>query len=85
MTPFTYNSRPARIVFGTGSLERLGEELDELGIRRALVLITPEQRFLADRVRKVSGECCVGIFDRAVMHVPAANAQVHPHHSRRSA
>ncbi|RFU49100.1 maleylacetate reductase [Paraburkholderia sp. DHOC27] len=75
MKPFTYNSRPARIVFGAGSLERLGEELDELGIRRALVLSTPEQRFLADRVRKLAGERCVGVFDGAVMHVPVATAQ----------
>jgi maleylacetate reductase len=75
MRPFTYNSRPARIVFGAGSLERLGEELDELGIRRALVLSTPEQRFLADRVRKLGGERCVGVFDGAVMHVPVATAQ----------
>lgn len=75
MTPFTYNARPARIVFGAGSLERLGEELDELGIRRALVLSTPEQRFLADRVRKLGGERCAGIFDGAVMHVPVATAQ----------
>jgi maleylacetate reductase len=75
MTPFTYVSRPARIVFGAGSLERLGEELDELGIRRALVLATPEQRFLADRVRKLGGERCVEVFDRAVMHVPVETAQ----------
>lgn len=75
MTPFTYNSRAARIVFGPGSLERLGEELDELGIRRALVLSTPEQRFLADRVRKLAGERCLDIFDGAVMHVPAQTAQ----------
>jgi maleylacetate reductase len=75
MTPFTYTSRPGRIVFGSGSLERLGEELDELGIRRALVLSTPEQRFLADRVRKLGSERCVDVFDGAVMHVPVEVAQ----------
>ncbi|MEM5460139.1 maleylacetate reductase [Paraburkholderia phytofirmans] len=75
MTPFTFTSRPARIVFGAGSLERLGEELDELGIRRALVLSTPEQRFLADRVRKLAGGRCVDVFDGAIMHVPVEVAQ----------
>ncbi|HEY3597952.1 MAG TPA: maleylacetate reductase [Paraburkholderia sp.] len=75
MTPFTYTSRPGRIVFGAGSLDRLGEELDELGIRRALILCTPEQRFLADRVRKLGGERCVDVFDGAVMHVPLETAQ----------
>ncbi|MFL6683540.1 iron-containing alcohol dehydrogenase, partial [Paraburkholderia graminis] len=75
MIAFTYTSRPGRIVFGAGAIERVAEELDELCIRRALVLCTPEQRFLADRVRKIAGEHCVDVFDRAVMHVPVETAQ----------
>jgi alcohol dehydrogenase class IV len=75
MISFTYTSRPGRIVFGTGSIDQLAAELDELGIRRALVLCTPEQRFLADRVRKLAGERCADIFDQAVMHVPVETAQ----------
>ncbi|CAB3761943.1 maleylacetate reductase [Paraburkholderia humisilvae] len=75
MISFTYTSRPGRIVFGTGSLDQLAAELDELCIRRALVLCTPEQRFLADRVRRLAGERCVDIFDQAVMHVPVETAQ----------
>ncbi|HTJ93511.1 MAG TPA: maleylacetate reductase [Pararobbsia sp.] len=73
-TPFTYTSRASRIVFGAGTLERLDAELDELGIRRALVLSTPEQRTLAERVHSLAPERCVGIFDRAVMHVPVETA-----------
>jgi maleylacetate reductase len=41
-TSFIYTARATRVVFGAGSLERLNDELDELGIRRALVLSTPE-------------------------------------------
>ncbi|CAB3643951.1 Maleylacetate reductase [Paraburkholderia graminis C4D1M] len=75
MIAFTYTSRPGRIVFGAGAIERVAEELDELCIRRALVLCTPEQRFLADRVRRIAGEHCADVFDRAVMHVPVETAQ----------
>ncbi|WP_031357997.1 maleylacetate reductase [Caballeronia sordidicola] len=74
-TPFIYSTRATRIVFGAGSLERLGNELDELGIRRALVLCTPEQRELAERVRAIGGARCHAIFDGAVMHVPVETAE----------
>ena len=38
MNPFTYTPLPARVVFGAGSLARLGSEIEALGARRALVL-----------------------------------------------
>jgi maleylacetate reductase len=74
-TPFVYSTRATRIIFGTGSLEGLGEELEELGIRRALVLCTPEQRDLAERVCAMGGGRCQGLFDGAVMHVPVETAE----------
>jgi len=74
-TPFIYSTRATRIVFGAGSLARLSDELDELGIRRALVLSTPEQCALAERVRELGGGRCHAIFDRAVMHVPVETAE----------
>jgi maleylacetate reductase len=74
-TPFVYSTRATRVVFGAGSLDRLSEELDELGIRRALVLCTPEQRALAERVSGIGGARCHAIFDRAVMHVPVETAE----------
>jgi maleylacetate reductase len=74
-TPFVYSTRATRIIFGTGSLEGLGEELEELGIRRALVLCTPEQRDLAVRVCAMGGGRCQGLFDGAVMHVPVETAE----------
>ncbi|CAM2154415.1 Maleylacetate reductase [Pararobbsia alpina] len=74
-TPFTYTSRASRIVFGAGTLARLDAELDELCIRRALILSTPEQRALAERVHDLAPDRCAGIFDRAVMHVPVETAE----------
>lgn len=73
MTPFVYQSRAQRVVFGRGRLASLADELDALGLRRALILCTPGQRALAERAAAVLGDARVaGIFDQAVMHVPVA-------------
>ena len=47
---FTYAAQPARVVFGAGELARLGEEIDRLEAHRALVLCTPQQRGVAERI-----------------------------------
>jgi len=72
---FVYTSQPQRVVFGAGSLARLGREIEALGARRALVLSTPEQRGQAERVAALLGPQAAGIFDRAVMHVPIETAR----------
>jgi len=72
---FTYQATPSRVVFGAGSLERLGEEIERLGARRALVLCTPEQEESAQRVAGLLGNRAAGIFAKAVMHVPIETAR----------
>ena len=67
---FTYQTAPARVLFGAGSLGRLAGELAALGVRRALVLSTPEQRDTAVSVAQHLGANAAGVFDRAAMHVP---------------
>ncbi|GAB3861773.1 maleylacetate reductase [Nocardioides maradonensis] len=69
---FTYEALPMRVVFGPGSLARLGEEVDRLGLSRVLVLSTPGQRALGDRAAALLGDRCVGVHDQARMHVPVA-------------
>jgi maleylacetate reductase len=68
--PFIYNAWAARVVFGPGTLGHLTREIDALGYRRVLVLSTPEQRPLADRVAALLGPRAAGVFDGAAMHVP---------------
>ena len=75
MKSFVYNAQPGRVVFGAGSLAQLGQEIDALGARRALVLSTPEQRGWAERIARMLGDKAAGIFDRAVMHVPIETAR----------
>lgn len=75
MTPFVYAAQPARVLFGAGTLSQLPQEIDALGVRKALVLSTPEQRAIADMVARLLGDRAVGVFDRAVMHVPMETAR----------
>ncbi|MBR8039257.1 maleylacetate reductase [Burkholderia cenocepacia] len=67
---FIYQARPARVIFGAGSLEHLEREVLELGARRAIVLCTPEQRDLAECIVERLGARAAGLYDRATMHVP---------------
>ena len=72
MKPFTYNSLPARVIFGSGTIATLGEEIKRLGCSRALILSTPQQqadaKALADRI----GPLAAGLYANATMHTPVA-------------
>ncbi|GAA3673889.1 maleylacetate reductase [Nocardioides ginsengisoli] len=72
MSGFVHEALPMRVVFGTGSLGRVVEEVEHLAMARVLVLVTPEQRGLAEQVAGLLGDRAAGIFDQARMHVPVA-------------
>ena len=44
MRTFVYNAHPARVIFGSGTLSQLPDEVARLGLERALVLTTPNRR-----------------------------------------
>ncbi len=67
---FVFGGLPMRVVFGEGALGQLGHEADLLGMRRVLVLCTPEQRVRVEGVAALLGPRVVGIFDQATMHTP---------------
>ncbi len=73
--PFVHEALASRVVFGAGSLQKLPEEIDKLGVTRALVLCTPEQRAIGADIVVMLGPRSAGVFDGAVMHVPVAVAQ----------
>lgn len=60
-------------MFGAGVLASLPDEAALLG-KKALVLCTPGHKALGQRAAALLGERAVGIFDRAVMHVPVETA-----------
>lgn len=70
VAPFTYAAHPSRVVFGPGRLAELGAELGRLGVRRALLLSTPEQAALAAAAQRQLGSQAGGICSRAAMHTP---------------
>ncbi len=70
MHAFTYETFPARVVFGAGSLAQLPDEVARLGAGKALVLCTPEQRAQAEDAARRLGKRSAGIYDKAAMHVP---------------
>lgn len=70
MQTFTYNGLPARVLFGTGTVGGLKDELQRMSCRRALVISTPEQADMAEAVRASLGELGAGCFTGAAMHTP---------------
>src|SRR5258706_3044598 len=70
MREFAFEAHIPRVVFGAGSLQHLGREIEALGAHRALVLSTPEQVASAQRVAEMLGSRAAGIFPNATMHVP---------------
>ncbi|GAA3328182.1 maleylacetate reductase [Paeniglutamicibacter sulfureus] len=74
-TQFTYDALPMRVRFGAGSLSELPAELDHLGLKRVLVLCSPEQKDTGDQIAQVLGSRAVGVLAEAVMHVPAEAAK----------
>ncbi|WP_137388760.1 maleylacetate reductase [Rhodoligotrophos defluvii] len=67
---FVYKGYPARVIFGTGTINQLAEEVELLGIRRALVVSTPDQEADAIGIARrlgLSDEC---VFPGAAMHTP---------------
>lgn len=69
---FVYNANPSRVVFGSGSVEQLRDEVDRLGLSRVLVLSTPQQEDLARSLASRLGDKTADIFAGATMHTPVA-------------
>lgn len=72
---FIYDVPQSRVIFGAGSIQYLQREIDLLGAKKALVLCTPEQIELAEKISSILGENSVGVFAKAVMHVPVESAK----------
>lgn len=69
---FVFNGLPMRVLFGDGTVARLAEEAARLGMRRPLVLSTPEQQGQAQDILALLGDANSGGFFGATMHTPVA-------------
>ena len=70
MEPFEYNASPARVIFGSGTLSLLSDELDRHQLKCSLLLLTEQQVNLAARVKDMLNEKLAGVFAEAKMHTP---------------
>jgi len=73
MDAFEYNANPGRVIFGSGSIKKLPDEVKRLNKSKPLLLSTPQQ---ADHVKalepilKDGGITPAGLFSDATMHTP---------------
>ncbi|CEN61391.1 Putative Maleylacetate reductase [Aspergillus calidoustus] len=70
MDAFEYTANPGRVVFGSGTLQKLPDEIARLDKKAPLILSTPQQVSHAERVKEVLGGHVAGIFTEATMHTP---------------
>ena len=57
-------------MLGVGAIGSLPDEIDRLGLRRALVLCGPEQAETGRRIAAALGDRSAGVLAEARMHVP---------------
>jgi len=75
METFLYEAQPSRVIFGVGSLKEVSTEIKALGLKKAIVIATPEQESLAQEVAELLGSLCVGVHAEAIQHVPMEIAE----------
>ena len=69
---FTATTAAVRVRFGLGLRHKVGEEMETLGVTRALILTTPHQADTGAEFAERLGHRAVGVFARAAMHTPVA-------------
>jgi maleylacetate reductase len=67
---FVFPGLTTRVVFGSGTLAQVAEEVRRLGHDRALVLSTPHQADQAQALAESLGGMAAGVFAGAAMHTP---------------
>ncbi|MGQ0844106.1 MAG: maleylacetate reductase [Sporichthyaceae bacterium] len=73
MRPFVHDQLPSRIVFGTGSLARLAEEVDRLGLRRVLLICETRAKAVGDEAARALGPRVCARIDEVRQHVPRSD------------
>lgn len=70
MDSFVYNGFPSKVHFGQGKLDTLPDVIQTMQLERCIVLTTPNQQRLGQRVADLLGPKAVAIFNKATMHTP---------------
>jgi maleylacetate reductase len=67
---FVYQANPQRVVFAVGARSRAGEELDRLGVSRAIIITTPPLADIAAAFARVVGGRASIVYPGAQTHTP---------------
>ncbi len=67
---FIATTAAVRVRFGSGVRWKLGEEMEALGLGRALILTTPQQAATGEEFVSLLGDKAAGLYTRATMHTP---------------
>lgn len=73
MQPFEYNANPGRVVFGSGSINKLPDEIKRLNKSRPLLLSTRQQEEQVQALIPILENASIkpaGLFAEATMHTP---------------
>ncbi|KAK5698528.1 hypothetical protein LTR17_023581 [Elasticomyces elasticus] len=73
MQPFEYTANPGRVVFGSGSIKKLGDEIKRLNKSNPLLLSTPQQKDQVQALESILKDASItpaGLFSEATMHTP---------------
>jgi alcohol dehydrogenase class IV len=70
MKGFEYNASPARVIFGSGTLKKLSEEVSRQKLTAPLLLSTPQQIGQVESLKEHINGNVAGIFTEATMHTP---------------
>lgn len=70
MYPFVYQALSQRVVFGSGTIAQVGDEVARMELSRALVLTTPQQEETGREMVGALGSRAAGLFAGAAMHTP---------------
>jgi alcohol dehydrogenase class IV len=71
MEAFEYNAAPARVIFGSGTISKLSEEVSRQKLSRPLLLSTPQQVDHMKQLKILLNGKEAGVFSEATMHTPS--------------
>ena len=72
MEAFEYNASPARVIFGSGSLSKLSDELARRKVTAPLLLLSPRLVEREWRLKDLLNGKFAGVFTEATIHTPIA-------------
>src|SRR5258707_7608660 len=72
MKAFTYESLPGRVIFGTGVISQLAEEIEHLQKKRALLIVSGSAARLVPMLTEQLEDLLAGVFSEVAQHIPAS-------------